>query len=78
MPEIAGRPWLPLTEAILEHQPAGVPIRERYDVLLVNRAMAHAIVRTDALTLQARWVAAGDPASLLDPARHGRRTVRER
>jgi len=71
--EACARPWLPLTEAVLEHRAAGIPVRERYDALLVNRGHAHAIVRTDALALQARWVAAGDPASLLDPARHGRR-----
>ena len=50
--EAASRPWLPLTEAVLEHQPAGVPVRERYEGLLVNRSHTHAIVRTDAAALQ--------------------------
>lgn len=70
--EAAGRPWLPVTDAVLEHCPAGVALRERYDVLLVNRGQAHAIVPTDARTHEARWIAASDPATLVDPARHGR------
>ena len=70
--EAAGRPWLPLTDAVLEHQPAGVTLRERYEVLLVNRGHAHAIVPIDAGTHEARWIAASDPATLVDPVRHGR------
>jgi hypothetical protein len=62
------RPWLPLTDAVLEHRPSTLVIRERYDVLLVNRAHAHAIVQTDRRSLEARWIAASDPASLRDPA----------
>lgn len=74
--EAAGRPWLPVTDAVLEHRPAGVTLRERYDVLLVNRSHAHAIVPIDARTHEARWVAASDPVTLVDPARHGRITRR--
>lgn len=70
--EAAGRPWLPLTDAVLEHCPSGAILRERYDVLLVNRSHTHAIVPTDARTHEARWVAASDPVTLADPARHGR------
>jgi hypothetical protein len=71
--EAAHRSWLPLTDCVLEHRPGGVLLRERYDGLLVNRAHAHAIVATDARAHEARWVAASDPASLLDPARFGHR-----
>jgi hypothetical protein len=62
------RPWLPLTDAVLEHRPSTLVVRERYDALLVNRSHAHAIVQTDRRTLESRWIAAGDPASLQDPA----------
>ena len=71
--DAAGRSWLALTDAILEHRPAGIVLRERYDVLLVNRAHAHAVVPTDARTHEARWIAASDPVTMPDPARHGRR-----
>jgi hypothetical protein len=70
--EAAGRPWLPVTDAVLEHRPAGSILRERYDVLLVNRGHAHAIVPTDARTHDARWIAATDPATLANPLRFGR------
>ncbi len=69
------RPWLPVTDAVLEHAPATLPVRERYDVLLVNRAHTQAIVPTDRRTVEARWIAAGDPASLRDPGRFGRRAT---
>lgn len=71
--EASVRPWLALTDAILEHRPAGSVLRERYDVLLVNRGHAHAIVPTDARTHEARWIVASDPVSLAAPARHGHR-----
>lgn len=74
--EAAGRPWLPLTDAVLEHYPAGGVLRERYAVLLVNRSHTHAIVPTDARTHEARWIAASDPVTLTDPERHGRRACR--
>jgi hypothetical protein len=66
------RPWLPLTDAVLERNRRGSVLRERYDVLLVNRSHAHAVVATDARTHEARWIAASDPATLEDPGRHGR------
>jgi hypothetical protein len=70
--EAAVRPWLALTDAILEHQPGRATLRERYEVLLVNRTRAHAIVPTDARTHEARWIAASDPVTLADPGRFGR------
>jgi hypothetical protein len=70
--EAGSRPWLPLTDAVLEHRPGGVLVRERYPALLVNRRHAHAIVPTDALTHDARWDAAADPASMLEPERYAR------
>lgn len=70
--EARTRPWLPITEAVLEHRPRGVPLRERYDVLLVNRAWVHAVARSDAASLEARWALASEPGELRDPARHGR------
>ena len=71
--EAAGRPWLPLTDAVLEHRRGSVTLRERYETLLVNRSHAHAIVPTDARTHEALWIAAADPVTLVDPGRHGRR-----
>ncbi|MEI7745409.1 MAG: hypothetical protein WCK58_16860 [Chloroflexota bacterium] len=58
----ATRPWLAMTEAILEHNEAGRIIRERYEVLLINRAHAKAIVRTSEDAHESHWLAA-TPAS---------------
>jgi hypothetical protein len=51
------RAWLALTEGVLEHTYHWQAIRERHDVLLVNRLQAKALVVTDERSHESRWLA---------------------
>ena len=55
------RSWLALTEAVLEYTHHWQAIRERHDVLLVNRLQAKALIVTDEGSHEARWLAGKAP-----------------
>jgi hypothetical protein len=55
------RTWLALTEAVLEYTYHWQAIRERHDVLLVNRLLAKALIVTDERSHEARWLAGRAP-----------------
>jgi hypothetical protein len=53
-----GRPWLPMTDAVMERVKGGVYTRERIDALLVNRAHVQGILATSSTAHELRWLAA--------------------
>ena len=55
------RTWLALTEAVLEYTYHWQAIRERHDVLLVNRLLAKALIVTDERSHESRWLAGRAP-----------------
>jgi hypothetical protein len=55
------RTWLALTEGVLEYTYRWQAIRERHDVLLVNRLQAKALIVTDERSHESRWLAGKDP-----------------
>jgi hypothetical protein len=57
----AQRAWLALTEAVLEYTYGWQTIRERHDVVLVNRLQAKALIVTDERSHESRWLAGKAP-----------------
>ncbi len=57
------RPWLPVTDAVLEHHGAGRPWRERFGTLLVNRSHAKGIALIDEQTHEMHWLAGTAPVA---------------
>lgn len=55
---LEGRPWLAVTDAVLERVRGGEFERERFDVLLVNRAHVQAILPMTSAMHELRWLAA--------------------
>jgi len=55
---LEGRPWLPLTDAVMERVRGGQFARERFEVLLVNRAHIQAILPMSSIAHELRWLAA--------------------
>jgi hypothetical protein len=58
---LEGRPWLPVTDAVLERVRGGFLERERFEVVLVNRAHIQAILPVSSTAHELRWLAA-EPA----------------
>ena len=55
------RAWLALTDAVLEYTYHWQTIRERHEVLLVNRLQAKALIVTDDRSHESRWLAGKAP-----------------
>jgi hypothetical protein len=55
------RTWLALTDAVLEYTYHWQSIRERHEVLLVNRVHAKALIVTDEHSHESRWLAGVAP-----------------
>jgi hypothetical protein len=55
------RPWLPLTEAVIEYTFRWQLVRERHDALLVNQVHAKAVVLVDERSHEMHWLAGRDP-----------------
>ncbi len=56
---VAGsRRWAPVTSAVLEQHAAGRPVRERFDVLIVNRMYVTSMVRGTPEAHDMHWLAA--------------------